>query len=134
MDYLTRNEQKSLLECYRLHNCKRFHSMNAAIKYTGHCRFTNCHSTALAFYSYRTRCFGYYPDADFLVVYPVVINNPSSSTMRQCNRFLSEIVKREGLTVKELQRSYNGLTDGKTVTYTHNLRVQFDDMSNSVLF
>lgn len=142
MDYLSRHGQKALLDTYKAHNCKRFHSMNAAVKYTGHNRFTfindgelvNVSSTALAFYSYRTRCFGYYPEADYLVVYPVVINTPSSSTARQCNRFLSEIVKREGLTVKELQRAYESLTDGETVTYTHNLRVLFDTESHSVLF
>lgn len=142
MNYMSRAQQKSLLDCYRVHNCKRFHSMNAAIKYTGHNRFTfvdngvleQVASTAIAFYSYRTRCFGWYPDADYLVVYPAVINGVSSSTSRQCNRFLAEIVRRDGLTVRELQRAFESLDDAETATYLHNTRVLFDATTNSVLF
>jgi hypothetical protein len=143
MDYLSRQQQKELIECYRVHNCKRFHSMNAAVKYTGRCKFPRVDdngmvkditSAAIAFYSYRRLCFGWYPDADYLVVYPTVIYSPSSSTSRQCNRFLSEIVRRDGLTVRVLQSVYESLVGDESVANMYQLRVLFDDTSNSVLF
>lgn len=85
--YMTKEQEKKLLDTYKLHNLKRFHSMNAAAYMDGY---------GVDFYSYYTHCVSWYPDGRVLEVFPIVADKsnylPSPTTTRQVNRFLKECV------------------------------------------
>lgn len=85
--YLTRAQEKKLLDTYKLHNMKRFHSMNAA---------TYTDEYSVEFYSYYTHCVSWYPTCRVLQVFPIVTDKfnyaISPTTTRQLNRFLHERV------------------------------------------
>ena len=84
--YMTKEQEKKLRETYRFHHCKRFHSMNAAIKTA---------DDGFHFYSYYTWCVSWYPSCNILEVAPIVHDDGyalSPTTTRQVNRFLHEYV------------------------------------------
>lgn len=80
--YLTKAQEKKLLDTYKLHYMSRFHSMNAA---------TYTDEYFVAFYSYYAHCLTWSPESRTLYVFPIVAN-PSPATTRQINRFLKERV------------------------------------------
>ena len=84
--YLTKAEEKRLLQTYRLRGVERFHSMNAGLIWNDEC---------VQFYSYYTKCIEYYPSVNYLLVYPIVYDDTlhlSPTTKRQIDRFLAECV------------------------------------------
>lgn len=99
--YLTRAQEKKLLDTYKLHNMRRFHSMNAAVD--------DMNGYSVAFYSYYAHCISWYPDSRILKVFPIVADKssyvPSPSTTRQVNRFLKERVSPR-LSVAALQYGF----------------------------
>lgn len=98
--YLTKAQEKKLLDTYRLHNMKRFHSMNAA---------TYMDDYSVEFYSYYAHCLTWCPTVRMLFVYPIVADKdnyaPSPTTTRQVNRFLKECVSSR-LSVAVLQYGF----------------------------
>lgn len=104
---MSKAQEKKLRETYKLHDCKRFHSMNAATKTVKNCctymgvdnatgeEVTKL-SDAIHFYSYYTECLIWYPKANILWVAPIVYDGGytlTPTTTRQINRFLRERVR-----------------------------------------
>ena len=111
-DYLSREEQKTLLAKYRAHNFKRFHYMNAAVK--------DCMQNTF-FASYETVCFRWNKRTKTLHVYPYVYSDAyyqTRTTCKQCNKWLRETFVGKCLT-------FQGFKDKSLIAY-NGVRVKFD--------
>lgn len=100
--YLTKAQEKKLLDTYKLHNMRRFHSMNAAVD--------DMNGYSVAFYSYYAHCVSWYPAVRILKVFPIVADKQNyiqtPTTTRQVNRFLKECVSPR-LSVAVLQYGFD---------------------------
>lgn len=120
-NYLTKEEQKTLLAEYRAHGFKRFHSMNAAVKDS---------MQNIFFASYETVCFYWNKHSNTLYVLPFIYDKQtfmnSPTTNRQCNKWLLETFNDYGLTVKFLQDICKQNDANKRALYTYNkMRICF---------
>lgn len=122
-DYLSREQKKTLLAEYRIHNFKRFHSMNAAVKTV---------DGAFYFASYRIICFRYNPMENTLVVYPYIFDDETfiqtRTTNKQCNRWLYEHFADNGLNTNFLRYLYKQSLNVPPMWYSYNnLKISFAD-------
>lgn len=100
-DYLSNEQQKTLLAEYRAHGFKRFHSMNAAVK--------DCMQNTF-FASYETVCFRWNKRTKTLHVYPYVYSDAyyqTRTTTKQCNKWLRETFVGKCLTFQVFRKVHS---------------------------
>lgn len=96
-DYLTKDEVSKILKAYRCAGIKRFHYMM--------CGYVKKFDDTIDFYSYRTKIFSVYKNADgslHFTVYRWLSENKSATTYKQINRFLYEMYPVSGFSASRL--------------------------------
>lgn len=96
-DYLTREEVSEILKAYRRAGVTRFHCMM--------CGYEKKFDGTVDFYSYRTKIFSVYKNADgsmHFTVYRWLSENKSATTYKQINRFLHEMYPVSGFSASRL--------------------------------